>query len=108
MLTFNLKKEWFEKIKSGEKTHEYRIANDYWSKRLIKDITDYDMTDENFIYIRDWKHQECYFACGYPSVKDIKKWLYARIITISKRKGKNTDLAIDKDVYDIQFELIED
>lgn len=27
MLTFNLKKEWFEKIKSGEKTHEYRQEN---------------------------------------------------------------------------------
>ena len=26
MLTFNLKKEWFEKIKSGEKTHEYRVT----------------------------------------------------------------------------------
>ncbi|CDE59261.1 uncharacterized protein BN657_01508 [Fusobacterium sp. CAG:439] len=34
MLTFNLKKEWFEKIKSGEKTHEYRLANNYWNKRL--------------------------------------------------------------------------
>ena len=34
MLTFNLKKEWFEKIKSGEKTHEYRVMNDYWCKRI--------------------------------------------------------------------------
>lgn len=24
MLTFNLKKKWFDKIKNGEKTHEYR------------------------------------------------------------------------------------
>lgn len=29
MLTFNLKKEWFEKIKSGEKTHEYREVKPY-------------------------------------------------------------------------------
>ena len=34
MLTFNLKKEWFEKIKSGEKTHEYRLQTKYWTKRL--------------------------------------------------------------------------
>ena len=36
MLTFNLKKEWFDKIKSGEKTHEYRLATDYWRKRISK------------------------------------------------------------------------
>lgn len=29
MLTFNLKKEWFDKIKSGEKTHEYREVKPY-------------------------------------------------------------------------------
>ena len=33
MLTFNLKKEWFEKIKSGEKTHEYREVKDFWTKK---------------------------------------------------------------------------
>jgi len=31
---FVVKKEWFEKIKSGEKTHEYRIYKPYWAKRL--------------------------------------------------------------------------
>ena len=35
MLIFNLKKEWFEKIKSGEKTHEYREVKEYWFKRLF-------------------------------------------------------------------------
>ena len=40
MLTFNLKKEWFEKIKSGEKTHEYRLYNSYWEKRLCKRMED--------------------------------------------------------------------
>ena len=34
MLTFNLKKEWFEKIKSGEKTHEYREFKYYWFVRI--------------------------------------------------------------------------
>ena len=41
-------------------------------------------------------------------IKNSDKWLYARIIRISKINGKNTDLAIDKDVYDIEFELIKD
>ena len=43
MLTFNLKKVWFDKIKSGEKTHEYREMTDYWIKRIhptfVKGIT---------------------------------------------------------------------
>lgn len=27
MLIFNLKKEWFDKIKKGEKRHEYRVCS---------------------------------------------------------------------------------
>ena len=34
MLVFNLKKEWFEKIKSGKKTIEYREVKPYWTSRL--------------------------------------------------------------------------
>ena len=34
MLTFNLKKEWYEKIRRGEKTIEYREAKPYWNKRI--------------------------------------------------------------------------
>lgn len=29
-----LTKHWFDEIKSGRKTHEYREARDYWNKRL--------------------------------------------------------------------------
>ena len=57
MLTFNLKKQWFDKIKSGEKTHEYREVKPYWTKRLFKD-NDYDINESGFIAIRDWKHLE--------------------------------------------------
>ena len=34
MLIFPLKKQWYEKIKSGEKTIEYREVKPYWTKRL--------------------------------------------------------------------------
>lgn len=27
--------EYFDQMKSGEKTEEYRLVNDYWKKRLI-------------------------------------------------------------------------
>ena len=33
-LTLNLKREYFEQIKSGIKTEEYRLCTPYWSKRL--------------------------------------------------------------------------
>lgn len=34
MLTFNLKKEWYEKIIAGEKRVEYRRVSPYWAARL--------------------------------------------------------------------------
>lgn len=34
ILHLNLKKEWFDKIKSGEKIHEFREYKEYWTKRL--------------------------------------------------------------------------
>ena len=38
MLTFILKKEWYEKIKSGEKTIEYRELKPYWNLRINKEF----------------------------------------------------------------------
>lgn len=34
ILTLNLKREYFEQIKSRIKTEEYRLCTPYWSKRL--------------------------------------------------------------------------
>lgn len=93
MLTFNLKKEWFDKIKSGEKTHEYRLYNSYWEKRLCKRMNDYTIC----------------FACGYPKKEDTAKRIYAKLTRVYYLKsGIMTDLKIDKPVYDIEFELIKD
>jgi hypothetical protein len=39
-LQLALKSEYFDAIQSGEKTEEYRLANDYWRKRLVG--RDYD------------------------------------------------------------------
>ena len=102
MITFNLKKEWFEKIKSGEKTHEYREVKEYWCKRLF--LYSKILCRQTALPL----HNECVFVCGYASKDDKQKRLKARIKNISIINGKNTDLAIDKDVYDIEFELLED
>lgn len=49
-ITFNLKKEYFDQIKSGEKKFEYRLITDYWRKRL-------ENKDYNLLI----------FKLGYPS-----------------------------------------
>ena len=35
-IVFNLKREWYDKIASGEKIVEYRKVNAYWMKRLVE------------------------------------------------------------------------
>jgi len=33
-LTLRVKKEYFDQIKSGEKTEEYRLVTPYWTRRI--------------------------------------------------------------------------
>lgn len=98
MLTFNLKKQWFDKIKSGEKTHEYREVKPYWTKRFKKYTWLPPFNPYGDIFIE--------FVLGYAKKDEKEKRIKAKIKTISIINGKNTDLAIDKDVYDIEFELV--
>ena len=110
MLTFNLKKEWFEKIKSGEKTHEYREYKPYWKNRLEKCIgDDFSATRLRFgnTVVIEYPHYIT-FVCGYAPKGDKNKRLKARLISIRLIDGRGTDLHIDKPVYDIKFELIGD
>lgn len=37
MLIFSLKKEWYEKIRSGAKRIEYREVKQYWTDRIAKE-----------------------------------------------------------------------
>lgn len=48
----------------------------------------------------------CEIRLGYPKGTDYNKIIDAKILSIKIINGKNTDLKIDKDVYDIEFELI--
>ncbi len=48
ILHLTLKKKWFDLIKSGEKTTEYREIKDYWKKRLVT-ITNKRVLCPNFI-----------------------------------------------------------
>lgn len=90
MLIFPLKKEWYEKIKSGEKTVEYREVKDYWSKKIVQEL---NLCGK----------PKCYFQLGYNSGTRLK----ATICKIERVDGINTDLKIDKPVYAIHFKLKE-
>ena len=92
MLTFNLKKKWFEKIKCGEKTHEYRVFNRYWAKRLLVGVN----------------NQFCVFCMGYPKRDDKDKRILAKILECSIIDGRETDLEVDRIVFDIHFELVKE
>lgn len=105
MLTFNLQKEWFNKIKSGEKTHEYREVKPYWTTRIGNYFgcleCDIDFLKSGGIYYPLPK--DIVFIKGYTGEK-----LYARVASIKIVGGTNTDLKINKDVFDIEFKLIKD
>lgn len=91
MLIFPLKKEWYEKIKNGEKTIEYRELKDYWCRRLRKVVHELNLGGK----------PECYFQLGYNPDTRLK----ATILKIERVDGKNTDLKIDNPVYAIHFKL---
>ena len=96
MLTFILKKEWYEKIESGEKTIEYREVKPYWTRRLERAefrggniYWDFNKTVfENF-------SAPCIFRLGYTK-ETLEAW-------ITKIEVVDTDLHIDKPVYAIHF-----
>ncbi len=56
ILHLNLKKEYFEEIKKGHKSYEYRLFNDYWCKKLIGKTYD-----------------EIHIKLGYPRSTDFHK-----------------------------------
>ena len=108
MLTFILKKEWYEKIKSGKKTVEYREVKPYWTNRLNKVFSFVsrnpcsDMSIGEYIQCslcQVW----CELRLGYT-----KKYLTANITMIKIVDGKNTDLHIDKPVYAIYLRKVEE
>ena len=109
MLILHLKKKWFEKIKAGEKTHEYRVCNDYWKKRINKLQKDIELRKQvlDIMSTHPDKVNLC-FMCGYPSYDDNDKILYKIVKNISIVDGKNTDLQYDGKVFDIEFELVKE
>ena len=107
MLILPLKKEWYEKIKSGEKTIEYREVKPYWTRRFYNEEGGESsaMVEENIFAEPLLLGQavvslamECKFRLGYTN-----KYMTANITKIEVVDGKDTDLHIDKPVYAIHL-----
>lgn len=92
MLIFPLKKEWFDKIKSGEKTIEYREVKGYWQSRFYNEMGFFPEQTQVI------KPIPCKLRLGYTN-----KYLKACISKVEVVNGKNTDLKIDKPVYAIHL-----
>ena len=122
MLTFILKKEWYEKIKSGEKTVEYREVKPYWNLRINKEFHLKQLPPEKIfrdkcpirgeVFFTDFEYglkvanhplPKCTLRLGYT-----KKYMIANIRKVEVLNGKDTDLAIDKLVYAIHLSIIEE
>ena len=104
---FHVKKEWFDKIKSGEKTHEYRICNKYWTTRITR-IQKESEQRKTIIDITKQHPTEVVivFAKGYPSYDDFDMYVSAIIKNISIIDGNNTDLKYNGKVFDIEFKVL--
>ncbi len=90
-MNFNLKKEWFEKIKYGNKRVEYREFKPYWNKRISKLKTG----------------DVIVFCKGYPQYMDSENMCAGIIEDIDVVNGLNTDLKINQSVWAISFRLSE-
>ena len=127
MLTFNLKKEWFDKIKSGEKTHEYREVGVHWDKRVLNAVARYEHDPETARFQKGYMRHcmypyytnfsvsteiPCCFKLGYPAKNEKEKILYGKVTRVSLCSNRKTnlqcDLKTENPVYDFEFELIKE
>lgn len=107
MLNFVLKRKWFEAIKAGRKTVEYREVKDYWTKRLINEFKDLNSLEDVLQGIQapikaDPSHtHKIIFRNGYTS-----EILGAEFVSLDIVSGKKTPLNTDNNVYAIHFQNV--
>jgi hypothetical protein len=70
-----VKKQWFDLIKSGEKTIDYRDCSDFWIKRLVFDVEDPGTENEKIIFT---EFDKVIFLCGKETIvkKHVKTELH--------------------------------
>lgn len=88
---------WFDEIKSGRKTHEYRKATDFWKKRLWdSEQLSENVVGHNFKPYKFVEFQKAYRKNPERMTFTIKKidWL---------PWGLKTDLHCNEPVFDIEL-----
>lgn len=94
-----LTNKWFEEIKSGRKTHEYRVMSEYWKNRFnyksrTKGVYIPCTVIENFPYDKV-EFQRAFYK------KPEKMTFYIKKVTL--QRGQETDLRYDGGVFDIEL-----
>ena len=81
-LQLSLKRNWFEMTKSGIKTEDYREINEYWTKRLFRDVDKYELQEGRSIewvrlfHLHFLKEFEVnIMTLGYPKSTDTERIL---------------------------------
>ncbi len=94
-LTLTLKKKWFDLIKSGVKTEEYREIKPFWTKRLMRPVIDYA---DGRISILDVPREfdTLVFTLGYPKADDMSRRMVFKNPKIEMRTG-NPEWGAEKD-----------
>lgn len=57
ILTLHLKGKWFDQVKAGVKTHEYRVVSPYWIKRLRNREYDFIIVCRGYPKGNDFKNR---------------------------------------------------
>lgn len=102
VLKLVLTDHWFEEIKSGRKTHEYRICNAYWRSRVYHSPRKFTETMKpTKDHVLKMPEDYCIeFQKAYR--KNAEKMLF-KVKGVTIHNGKDTDLKVDDYVFD--FEL---
>lgn len=87
---------WFEEIKSGRKTHEYRKATPFWYKRLLPAMRITNLKNNDF----NLERPVVYFQKAY---RENPERMIFEVQNITIKGGENTDLSCVEDVFDIEL-----
>lgn len=90
ILKLVLTDHWFEEIKSGRKTHEYRVVSEFWESRISRKAWLLYYGNEVLV-----EFQKAYRKNAEKMIFKIKK--------ISITNGEDTDLKCQGEVYDIEL-----
>lgn len=99
---------WFEEIKSGRKTHEYRECKWFWINRICdtgyekKEVYDFVNGNSDYVDYPSINHDYAGVEFQKAYRKNPERMLFL-IKNIGIVNGKNTDLKIDKWVFDIEL-----